>query len=53
MIPNEDNQLSDYLLNISHKTVRLRDWLDSRLRQLAREQRIQDARSIRNEFLIE
>ncbi len=53
MIPNEDNQLSDHLLNISHKTVRLRDWLDSRLRQLAREQRIQDARSIRDEFLIE
>ena len=53
MIPNEDNQLSDQLLKISHKTVRLRDWLDSRLRQLAREQRIQDARSIRDEFLIE
>ncbi len=53
MIHNEDNQPSDHLLNISHETVRLRDWLDSRLRQLAREQRIQDARSIRNEFLIE
>ena len=53
MIQDEDNQPSDHLLNISHKTVRLRDWLDSRLRQLAREQRIQDARSIRDEFLIE
>ena len=53
MIHNEDNQPSDHLLNISYKTVRLRDWLDSRLRQLAREQRIQDARSIRDEFLIE
>ncbi len=53
MIPYEDNQPSDHLLKISHKTVRLRDWLDSRLRQLALEQRIQDARSIRAEFLIE
>ena len=55
MIHYEDNQPSDHLLNISYKTVRLRDWLwlDSRLRQLAREQRIQDARAIRDEFLIE
>jgi len=53
MMIHDDNQPSDRLLNISHKTVRLRDWLDSRLRQLAREQRIQDARSIRDEFLIE
>ena len=53
MIHYEDNQPSDHLLNISYKTVRLRDWLDSRLRQLAREQRIQDARAIRDEFLTE
>ncbi len=53
MIHYEDNQPSDHLLNISYKTFRLRDWLDSRLRQLAREQCIQDARAIRDEFLIE
>ncbi len=53
MIHDEDNQPSDHLMKRPHETVRLRDWLDSRLRQLAREQRIQDARSIREEFLIE
>ncbi|QNI58078.1 hypothetical protein SynBIOSU31_01198 [Synechococcus sp. BIOS-U3-1] len=50
---DENNQPSDDLLNIPFKTVRLRLWLDSRLRQLAKDQRIQDARALRSEFFIE
>ena len=34
-------------------TYRLRQWLDERLRQLASQQRIQDARALRAEFSIE
>ena len=34
-------------------TTRLRHWLDTRLKHLARKQRIQDARSLRSEFSIE
>ncbi|AII45731.1 hypothetical protein KR49_04570 [Synechococcus sp. KORDI-49] len=34
-------------------TTRLRYWLDTRLKHLARQQRIQDARSLRSEFSIE
>jgi hypothetical protein len=34
-------------------TTRLRHWLDTRLKHLARQQRIQDARSLRSEFSIE
>ena len=34
-------------------TSRLRQWLDERLRQLASQQRIQDARALRAEFSIE
>ena len=35
------------------ETPRLRHWLDTRLKHLARQQRIQDARSLRSEFSIE
>jgi len=35
------------------ETSRLRHWLDTRLKHLARQQRIQDARSLRSEFSIE
>ena len=44
---------SDGLLNISVSSTRLRTWLNTRLRQLALEQRIQDARALRSEFLVE
>ena len=50
---SEDDLPSDKLLKISCKSIRLRQWLDSRLRQLAVEQRIQDARALRGEFLID
>jgi len=50
---SEDGLPSDELLKISCKSIRLRQWLDSRLRQLAVEQRIQDARALRGEFLID
>jgi len=50
---SEDGLPSDELLKISCKSIRLRHWLDSRLRQLAVEQRIQDARALRGEFLID
>ena len=33
--------------------TRLRHWLDTRLKHLARQKRIQDARSLRSEFSIE
>ena len=48
---SEDGLPSDELLKISCKSIRLRQWLDSRLRQLAVEQRIQDTRALRGEFL--
>ena len=44
---------SDGLLNMSVSSTRLRTWLNTRLRQLALEQRIQDARALRSEFLVE
>ena len=44
---------SDALLNKSVSSTRLRVWLNTRLRQLASAQRIQDARALRSEFLIE
>ena len=50
---SEDGLPSDELLKISCKSIRLRQWLDSRLRRLAVEQRIQDARALRGEFLID
>lgn len=51
-IPFGDYQPSD---NRSSQllTPRLRIWLDERLRQLASQQRIQDARALRAEFSIE
>ena len=52
-IPYEDNQPSDRLLRIPFKTVRLRRWLESRLRLLALEQRIQDARALKSEFSLD
>ena len=52
-IPYEDNQPSDRLLRIPFKTVRLRRWLESRLRLLALEQRIQDARALKGEFSLD
>ena len=44
---------SDGLLNKSVSSTRLRAWLNTRLRQLALGQRIQDARALRSEFLVE
>ena len=44
---------SDGLLNMSVSSTRLRTWLNTRLRQLALEQRIQDARALHSEFLVE
>ena len=44
---------SDGLLNKSVSFTRLRAWLNTRLRQLAVGQRIQDARALRSEFLVD
>ena len=44
---------TDALLNKSVSSMRLRSWLDTRLRQLAAAQRIQDARSLKSEFLLD
>ena len=44
---------SDGLLNKSVSSTRLRAWLNTRLRQLAMGQRVQDARALRSEFLVE
>ena len=44
---------SDGLLNKSVSSTRLRAWLNTRLRKLAVGQRIQDARALRSEFLVE
>ena len=52
LIRDKGSRPSDHFLNISHKSVRFHDWLDSRLRQLARQQHIQGSRLIREEFLI-
>ena len=52
-IPFGEPEPSDGLLKKSASSVRLRSWLNSRLRQLAREQRIQDARALRGEFMVE
>ena len=51
-IPFGTPEPSDGLLNKSVST-RLRAWLNTRLRQLAVGQRIQDARALRSEFLVE
>ena len=52
-IPFGEADPSDGLLNKPVSSTRLRAWLQSRLRQLAAAQRIQDARALRSEFLIE
>ena len=44
---------NDRLLNQSVSSTRLRGWLNTRLRQLASAQRIQDARALRSEFSLE
>ena len=52
-IPFGAPEPSDGLLNKSVSSTRLRAWLNTRLRQLAVGQRIQDARALRSEFLVE
>ena len=52
-IPFGKPEPSDALLSKSVTTTRLRAWLTQRLRQLAADQRIQDARALRSEFSIE
>ena len=52
-IPFGTPEPSDGLLNMSVSSTRLRTWLNTRFRQLALEQRIQDARALRSEFLVE
>ena len=52
-IPFGDPEPSDALLNKSVASTRLKTWLQRRLRQLALEQRIQDARALRSEFLVD
>ena len=52
-IPFGEPEPSDALLSKSVTTTRLRAWLTQRLRQLAADQRIQDARALRSEFSIE
>ena len=52
-IPFGTPEPSDGLLNKSVSSTRLRAWLNTRLRQLAVGQRIQDARALRSEFLVE
>jgi len=52
-IPFGDLEPSDDLLNKSVASTRLKTWLQRRLRQLALAQRIQDARALRSEFLVD
>jgi len=52
-IPFGEPEPSDDLLNQSMWSTRLRRWLDTRLRTLAAAQRIQDARALRNEFVLD
>ena len=52
-IPFGTPEPSDGLLNKSVSSTRLRAWLNTRLCQLAGGQRIQDARALRSEFLVE
>jgi len=52
-IPFGEPEPSDRLLNQSVSSTRLRAWLNTRLRQLASAQRIQDARALRSEFSLE
>jgi len=52
-IPFGEPEPSDALLSQSVSSTRLRAWLTTRLRLLAVEQRIQDARALRSEFALE
>ena len=52
-IPFGEPEPNDRLLNQSVSSTRLRAWLNTRLRQLASAQRIQDARALRSEFSLE
>ena len=52
-IPFGTPEPSDGLLNKSVSCNRLRAWMNSRLRQLAVGELIQDARALRSEFLVE
>ena len=44
---------SDALFRRSASSTRLKTWLNTRLRQLASAQRIQDARALRSEFALD
>ena len=52
-IPFGEPEPSDALMNKSVSSTRLRTWLNTRLRQLAIAQRIQDARALRSEFSLD
>ena len=52
-IPFGESQPSDGLLGKTVSSTRLRAWLNTRLSKLASAQRIQDARALRSEFLLE
>ena len=52
-IPFGEPEPSDALMNKSVSSTRLRTWLNTRLRQLATTQRIQDARALRSEFSLD
>ena len=52
-IPFGEPEPSDALMNKSVSSMRLRAWLNTRLRHLATAQRIQDARALRSEFSVD
>ncbi len=52
-IPFGEPEPSDALMNKSVSSTRLRTWLNTRLRQLAIAQRIQDACALRSEFSLD
>ena len=52
-IPFGEPEPSEALMNKSVSSTRLRTWLNTRLRQLAIAQRIQDARALRSEFSLD
>ena len=52
-IPFGEPEPTDRLLSKSVASTRLRAWLQQRLRHLASAQRIQDARALRSEFLVD
>ena len=52
-IPFGEPEPSDALINKSVSSTRLRAWLNTRLRELAMAQRIQDARALRSEFSLD